>query len=69
MKHKQTSLRWITLYLLLFIIMSACSSDHEVYGDEPKTVEPLTVVEAKGLYEQYIGNTARLKSQERMEKK
>ncbi|HML64854.1 MAG TPA: hypothetical protein PKC55_08515 [Dysgonomonas sp.] len=63
MKHKQTSLRWITLYLLLFIIMSACSSDHEVYGDEPKTVEPLTVVEAKGLYEQYIGNTARLKSQ------
>lgn len=62
MKHKQTSLRWITLYLLLFIIMSACISDHEVYGDEPKTVEPLTVNEAMDWYSRSAGMLTKQKS-------
>lgn len=62
MKHKQTSLRWITLYFLVFIIMSACSSDHEVYDDEPKTVEPLTVNEAMDWYSRSAGMLTKQKS-------
>lgn len=62
MKHKQTSLRWITLYFLLFIIMSACSSDHEVYDDEPKTVEPLTVNEAMDWYSRSASMLTKQKS-------
>lgn len=62
MKHKQTSLRWITLYFLLFIIMSACSSDHEVYGDEPKIVEPLTVNQAMDWYSRSAGMLTKQKS-------
>lgn len=42
--------------------MSACSSDHEVYGDEPKTVEPLTVNEAMDWYSRSVGMLTKQKS-------
>lgn len=63
MRNKQTCTKWIMLVPLLLIIMYSCYSEYEQHEDINNQTASLTVAEAKNLYEKYVGNTARLKSQ------
>ncbi|MDR1708083.1 MAG: hypothetical protein LBR46_08755, partial [Prevotella sp.] len=54
--------KWLFLLFILLFILYACTSEQDYQLNADKPVEPLTVVTAKSLYEQYVGKTSQLKS-------
>lgn len=57
----QSYKKWLLPFILLAILYT-CTSEQDYPADKgQKQIEPLTVVTAQGLYEQYVG-AARLKS-------